>query len=60
MAFKSVSSGEIPEFFVNGVKIFRGVPSSFSQLDEAYRECFWQISLSAFLPHESRVSQGEN
>ena len=40
MAFRSVSPGEIPEFFVNGVKIFRGVPSSFSQLDEAIENAF--------------------
>ena len=29
-----------PEFFVNGVRIYRGVPSSFSQLDEAIENAF--------------------
>ena len=40
MAFRSASPSQIPEFFVNGVKIFRGVPSSFSQLDEAIETAF--------------------
>ena len=40
LAFRSAAPGEIPEFFVNGVKIFRGVPSSFSQLDEAIENAF--------------------
>ncbi len=30
----------IPEFFVNGVKIYRGLPNSFSQLDEAIENAF--------------------
>jgi hypothetical protein len=40
MAFKSAGPGQIPEFFVNGVKIFRGIPMSFSQLDEAIENAF--------------------
>jgi len=40
MAFRSSAPGQMPEFFVNGVKIFRGVPSSFSQLDEAIETAF--------------------
>jgi hypothetical protein len=40
MAFKSNAPGQTPEFFVNGVKIFRGMPSSFSQLDEAIENAF--------------------
>lgn len=34
------SSGRSPEFFVNGVKIFTGVPNSFSELDEAIERAF--------------------
>ena len=40
MSIKTSSAGQIPEFFVNGVKIFRGLPSSFSQLDEAIENVF--------------------
>ena len=40
LALRSASPGQIPEFFVNGVKIFRGIPSSFSQLDEAIENAF--------------------
>lgn len=40
LALKSASPGQLPEFFVNGVKIFRGTPSSFSQLDEAIENAF--------------------
>src|SRR5579872_3113660 len=40
MSIKNSSAGQIPEFFVNGVKIFRGLPSSFSQLDEAIENAF--------------------
>ena len=29
-----------PEFFVNGVRVFRGVPHSFSELDEAIDKAF--------------------
>lgn len=29
-----------PEFYVNGVKIFKGVPNSFSELDEAIERAF--------------------
>ncbi len=31
---------EEPEFYVNGVRVFRGVPNSFSQLDEAIDNAF--------------------
>lgn len=40
MSIRSASPGQLPEFFVNGVKIFRGIPSSFSQLDEAIENAF--------------------
>jgi hypothetical protein len=40
MAFRGNSGGQIPEFFVNGVKIFKGIPGSFSQLDEAIETAF--------------------
>ncbi len=30
----------VPEFYVNGVRIFRGIPSSFSELDEAIENAF--------------------
>ena len=29
-----------PEFFVNGVRVFKGIPNSFSQLDEAIDNSF--------------------
>ena len=32
--------GRPPEFFVNGVKIYSGVPNSFSELDEAIERAF--------------------
>jgi hypothetical protein len=31
---------EVPEFYVNGVLIFKGVPNSFSQLDEAIERAY--------------------
>ncbi|MHB1867915.1 MAG: hypothetical protein ACYCPP_03120 [Nitrososphaerales archaeon] len=39
---KMRNSGEqnAPVFFVNGVRIFRGVPNSFSELDEAIENAF--------------------
>jgi hypothetical protein len=40
MGFRGRTSDQMPEFFVNGVKIYRGVPSSFSQLDEAIENAF--------------------
>ena len=40
MAIRGNADSQIPEFFVNGVKIFKGVPSSFSQLDEAIETAF--------------------
>jgi protein-disulfide isomerase len=30
----------MPEFFVNGVRVFKGLPNSFSQLDEAIDNAF--------------------
>ena len=30
----------MPEFFVNGVRVFRGIPNSFSELDEAIDNSF--------------------
>jgi hypothetical protein len=40
LAFRSISPDQLPEFSVNGVKIFKGIPSSFSQLDEAIENAF--------------------
>jgi len=40
MGFRGRAPNQMPEFFVNGVKIYRGVPSSFSQLDEAIENAF--------------------
>ena len=41
MGFRGSSSQAlVPEFLVNGVRIFRGVPNSFSQLDEAIENAF--------------------
>jgi hypothetical protein len=40
MALRGSAASQIPEFFVNGVKIFRGIPGSFSQLDEAIENAF--------------------
>ena len=40
LSVRSNAPGQVPEFFVNGVKIFRGIPSSFSQLDEAIENAF--------------------
>ena len=40
LAIKGSAASQIPEFFVNGVKIFRGIPGSFSQLDEAIENAF--------------------
>ncbi len=40
MGFRGRSPNQMPEFRVNGVKIYRGVPSSFSQLDEAIENAF--------------------
>jgi hypothetical protein len=39
-SFRGSADSHIPEFFVNGVKIYRGVPNSFSQLDEAIENAF--------------------
>jgi len=39
-SFRGVARNMIPEFFVNGVKIYRGLPNSFSQLDEAIENAF--------------------
>lgn len=37
---RSSSEEGVPSFFVNGVRIFRGVPNSFSELDEAIEKAF--------------------
>lgn len=29
-----------PEFFINGVRVYKGVPNSFSELDEAIDKAF--------------------
>lgn len=34
------SESTVPVFYVNGVKIFKGVPNSFSELDEAIEHAF--------------------
>jgi hypothetical protein len=39
-SFRGVAQNQIPEFYVNGVKIYRGIPNSFSQLDEAIENAF--------------------
>jgi hypothetical protein len=39
-SFRGVAQNQVPEFFVNGVKIYRGLPNSFSQLDEAIENAF--------------------
>src|SRR5579864_5593100 len=39
-SFRSASENRVPEFFVNGVRIYRGLPNSFSQLDEAIENAF--------------------
>lgn len=39
------SSGKPPVFFVNGVKIFSGVPNSFSELDEAIERAFGKAQI---------------
>lgn len=39
---QSTDSESKPEFRVNGVKVFAGVPQSFSQLDEAIDKTFGQ------------------
>jgi len=40
LGFRGRTPNQMPEFFVNGVKIYRGVPSSFSELDEAIENAF--------------------
>jgi hypothetical protein len=40
MGVRGRDPNQLPEFFVNGVKIYKGVPSSFSQLDEAIENAF--------------------
>ncbi len=40
MGIRGNSNSQTPEFFVNGVRIFKGVPGSFSQLDEAIETAF--------------------
>jgi hypothetical protein len=39
-SFRGASENRTPEFFVNGVRIYRGLPNSFSQLDEAIENAF--------------------
>jgi hypothetical protein len=39
-SFRGVAQNKMPEFFVNGVRIYRGLPNSFSQLDEAIENAF--------------------
>ena len=39
-SFRKPGGGDLPVFYVNGVKIFKGVPSSFSELDEAIENAF--------------------
>jgi hypothetical protein len=39
-SFRGVAENRLPEFFVNGVRIYRGLPNSFSQLDEAIENAF--------------------
>ncbi|HZW57315.1 MAG TPA: hypothetical protein VFF30_13585 [Nitrososphaerales archaeon] len=37
---RSTDSAASPEFFVNGVRVFKGLPQSFSELDEAIDKAF--------------------
>jgi hypothetical protein len=37
---KSAKAERVPEFYVNGVIIFKGVPNSFSELDEAIERAY--------------------
>jgi hypothetical protein len=39
-SFRGVAENRVPEFFVNGVRIYKGLPNSFSQLDEAIENAF--------------------
>ena len=40
LKMRNSDESNAPVFFVNGVKIFRGVPNSFSELDEAIENAF--------------------
>jgi hypothetical protein len=40
LSVRSTGDSNEPVFYVNGVKIFKGVPSSFSELDEAIEHAF--------------------
>jgi hypothetical protein len=56
-SFRSGSENRIPEFFVNGVRIYRGLPNSFSELDEAIENAFgktWKITFYAGIRGFSR------
>jgi hypothetical protein len=40
LKIRGSSETSVPVFYVNGVKIFKGVPNSFSELDEAIEHAF--------------------
>ena len=40
LSIRGSGEGNVPVFFVNGVRIYRGVPNSFSELDEAIENAF--------------------
>ncbi len=40
MSVRTTDDSSAPVFYVNGVKIFKGVPNSFSELDEAIEHAF--------------------
>lgn len=40
LRIKMSSEDRVPEFYVNGVRIYRGIPNSFSELDEAIENAF--------------------
>ncbi|MGI0091406.1 MAG: hypothetical protein ACREBS_06825 [Nitrososphaerales archaeon] len=40
LSLRGSSEVNVPVFFVNGVRIYRGIPNSFSELDEAIENAF--------------------
>ncbi|MCL5067507.1 MAG: hypothetical protein M1368_04035 [Thaumarchaeota archaeon] len=40
LKFRGAEKTIAPEFYVNGVRIFKGIPNSFSELDEAIERAF--------------------
>ncbi|MDG6995693.1 MAG: hypothetical protein JRN52_07205 [Nitrososphaerota archaeon] len=40
LKFRGSGKTTAPEFYVNGVRVFKGIPNSFSELDEAIERAF--------------------